>query len=248
MRIPVFVVGAARAGTTLLSVLRDRHSQLAMTPETGFYREIAPWLRLAPVVEVERILRRWSRLTELGLIPEQLTARCGRAPVPGALLDAISDLFAAYSEKERCGEKAPLHLRYVSRILSDFPEARILCIYRDGRDAALSLHAMPWGPPSLETAARAWLKAVRLIWDAARTYPDRFRMIQYEDLLAAPREQMTTAMGFLDLGFEERQLEAGPSGVVLERSQEWKGKALETVDPKLGGYRQDRASPEDLAG
>jgi len=39
---PVFVVGCPRSGTTLLGVILDRHSELAITPETGFYDEIAP--------------------------------------------------------------------------------------------------------------------------------------------------------------------------------------------------------------
>ena len=57
-----FVVGCPRSGTTLLSVMLDRHSQLAMTPETSFYIEIAPRLedpRRPPLFE---LLAGWSRL------------------------------------------------------------------------------------------------------------------------------------------------------------------------------------------
>lgn len=242
----VFVVGAARSGTTLLSVLLDRHSQLAITPETGFYRELAPWLRLAPLVGLDFLLRRWSRLPELGLSSGQLVELCGRAPQPGLLLDSILNLFAAARQKPHCGEKTPLHLRYVPRILSDFPEARILCIYRDGRDAALSLHAMPWGPRSLESAAQRWLIAVRMMQQWSAAYPAQFSILRYEDLLTDPRGQLGSAMQFIGLDLEESQLEAGPSGVVLDRSNKWKGKALDQVDPKLSGYRQAAASPGDL--
>lgn len=247
MRNPVFVVGAARSGTTLLSVLLGRHSRLAITPETGFYRELAPWLRLAPLVGVEPLLRRWRRLPELGLTAGQVSARCGSTPRAGALLDAILDLYAEARRKPRCGEKTPLHLRYVPQILRDFPEARILCIYRDGRDAALSLHAMPWGPRRLETAAHAWLKAVGMMQEAATAYPAHFRAIRYESLLADPRAQLGAAMQFIGLELEQSQLGAGPSGVVLERSKAWKGKALEPVDPLLAGYRQAAARADDLA-
>ncbi|MCC6536778.1 MAG: sulfotransferase [Bryobacterales bacterium] len=246
MRNPVFVVGAARSGTTLLSVLLDRHSQLAMTPETGFYRELVPWLRLAPVVGVEFLLRRWRRLPELGLTPGQISALCGRNPPAGALLNTLLDLYAEARRKPRAGEKTPLHLRYVPRILQDFPEARILCIYRDGRDAALSLHAMPWGPKRLETAAEAWLKAIQLMQESTAAHPAHFRAVRYEALLADPREHLGEAMRFIGLDLEESQLDASPSGVVLERSKEWKGKALEPVDPKLAGYRQAAAQAGDL--
>lgn len=247
MRHPVFVVGAARSGTTLLSVLLDRHSQLTMTPETGFYRELAPWLRLAPFVGVEFLLRRWRRLPELGLTPAQLSARCGRSPQPGALFNAMLDLYAEAQQKPRAGEKTPLHLRYLPQIFRDFPQARILCIYRDGRDAALSLQSMPWGPKKLETAAEAWLKAIHLMQESAAAYPAQFLTVRYETLLADPQAQLNAVMQFIGLHLEESQLGASPSGVVLERSKQWKGKALEQVDPNLAGYRQAAAQAGDLA-
>jgi len=240
-------VGAARSGTTLLSVLLGRHSRLAMTPETGFYRELAPWLPLARLVGVEFLLRRWRRLPELGLTSSQLRARCGRSPQPGVLLDAILDLYAAAQRKPRCGEKTPLHLRYLPQVLRDFPEARILCIYRDGRDAALSLRAMPWGPRRLEMAAHAWLKAVRLMHESTAAYPTRFRSIRYESLVSDPRVELAAAMQFIGLELEEAQLDAGSSAVVLDRSMPWKGEALGQVNPELAGYRQAAARTEELA-
>lgn len=214
-----------------------------MTPETGFYREVAPWLRVAPL---KVVLRFWRRLQELGLTPEEVAARCGRGATPGQVLGAMLELYAEGRKKPRCGEKTPLHLRYVPRIVADFPEARILCIYRDGRDAAMSLHAMPWGPRKLETAAAAWLQAVRLMQDYAEAYPGEFLPVRYEDLLEDAAGQMAMVMPFLGLEAEAGQLEAGPSGVVLGRSMEWKGKALEQVDPKLRGYRQAGASAGEL--
>jgi len=38
---PVFIVGCERSGTTLLASLLDRHSELAVTPETHFIDDIA---------------------------------------------------------------------------------------------------------------------------------------------------------------------------------------------------------------
>src|SRR5262249_35211663 len=84
-----FVVGCSRSGTTLLSVMLDRHSQLAMTPETGFYGEIAPRLAETGPTELERHLSQWSRLPELGLEPNAVVDHCGANRAPGQVFEVI---------------------------------------------------------------------------------------------------------------------------------------------------------------
>src|SRR5262249_15875857 len=81
-----FVVGCSRSGTTRLSVMLDRHSRLAMTPETAFYSEIAPRLEEPGRPPLHEILAGWYRLPELGLTPQAVVARCGGREAPGEVL------------------------------------------------------------------------------------------------------------------------------------------------------------------
>ena len=39
---PIFIVGSPRSGTTMLAVLVDRHSKIAIPPETQFFTEYVP--------------------------------------------------------------------------------------------------------------------------------------------------------------------------------------------------------------
>lgn len=71
---PFFIVGCPRSGTTLLSVLLDRHTRLCVPPETAFFDEIAPHL-LHNNETLPEILRDWRRLGELNLDPEMILSR-----------------------------------------------------------------------------------------------------------------------------------------------------------------------------
>ncbi|MBV9494161.1 MAG: sulfotransferase [Acidobacteria bacterium] len=244
-----FVVGSSRSGTTLLSVLLDRHPRLCVTPETAFYNDVAPKLWWRSERRLRRVLETWRRLPELGLDAESVVARVrGRRWRAGDVLRAILELYAEKRGKPTAGEKTPQHLAHLRRIFRDFPEAKALCMLRDGRDVALSIAAMPWGVP-LRAAAQQWREAVQQMETIARNEPDRFRIVRYEKLAADPEGELRAIMMFLGEQFDARQLDAGiPSGVVLARSMEWKGQALQPVvaATRRGGTGEEGAMLEQL--
>lgn len=242
-----FVVGFPRSGTTLLSVLLDRHSRLCVPPETAFFDEVAPQLTDCTSSVLMSALENWPRLTELGLEPDMVLQRVGEKTWDvGEVLAAILDLYALRQRKLRAGEKTPQHLLHVPTIFQFFPQARILCLLRDGRDAALSLRSMPWGF-NLIGAADLWQRYVSRMDEFVTKYPNHFMVVRYEHLLADAEKVLTTVMEFLSESFEAQQLSTKvPSRVVLPRSMEWKGKSLEPIDLTLADRRRYEASPEDL--
>ncbi len=98
-----FIVGCSRSGTTLLSVLLDRSSYLAVPPETGFYWEIAPRVDGA----LAETLAAWPRLAELGLDVETVLEACGSQPSPCHVLATMLSLYPSARGKPFCGEKTP---------------------------------------------------------------------------------------------------------------------------------------------
>lgn len=241
---PVFIVGCSRSGTTLLSVILDRHSEVAITPETAFYDEIAP--KLPPANgSLESVLAAWRRLPELGLSVDAVISRCGLSPSARQLLKALLALYAEARSKQRCGEKTPQHLNHVPRIMKEFPESRVLCLIRDGRHVALSLRQMPWWQDGLAGAVELWLKAIEFSDAFTDQYPLNFKTVRYEQLVARPEVMMSEVMEFVGLEFEHAQLKATPSDVVLARSLAWKGKAVGSVEE--GKNWQSIASPEEIA-
>ena len=262
-RSPFFIVGCPRSGTTLLSVLLDRNSRLCVPPETAFYDEVAPFLARNDNALLFHILQRWRRLSELRIDPQAvLHSLRGQVPSSSAVLAAILNLYAAERRKERCGEKTPQHLRHVPTILREFPDARILCMLRDGREVALSLNAMPWWSPQwapswapawwmrrrLLHAARLWKQCLALTLRFSTEYSQQFRVFRYEELIARPAEIVASATEFLDATFEAGQIDPEvQSDLVLRRSTQWKGHALQKIESDGGGRRRHAATVTELA-
>ncbi|MFN8419434.1 MAG: sulfotransferase [Anaerolineae bacterium] len=248
-----FIVGCSRSGTTLLSVLLDRHSRLCVTPETAFFDEIAPQLAaISDERSLLRLLRQWRRLPELHLEPEsvlQHLAQQHRQPTAGNLLASLLDLYAHGQGKQRGGEKTPQHLAHVATITRCFPNAKFICLLRDGREVALSLRAMPWwGSSDLQAAANHWKLCLRQMESCVQQYPAQFQVIKFEELVSQPEATLTIVMDYLGERFEPDQLRTDlPSGVVLERSREWKGQALEPVDATRISGRREKASTAEIA-
>lgn len=242
-----FIVGCPRSGTTLLSVLLDRHSRLCVPPETAFLGEFPWFLRPRSRASVLKRLRDWPRTADLDLAPEDILARLDHRPLSRrAIFTAMLDLYAERQGKPRCGEKTPRHLRYISRIQSWFPEAKTICVLRDGRDVALSLAAMPWYRQGVRGAAKLWRSNLRLMEKAARQYPDRFLIVRYEALVSQPEATLRTVMEFLGETFEPQQLSTAPSAVVLPRSLQWKGLALGPIRTDAMHARRIAATDADL--
>lgn len=241
----IFVVGCPRSGTTLLSVLLDRHSRLCISPETQFFDEALPLLTRDPKELMLDVLRRWSRLREFGIEPEAVMHLLGeRDTAPADVLDAMLTLYRQSQQKPRCGEKTPQHLFHVPSLLELFPNAKVICIERDGREVALSLNAMPWwAPRNLSDAARLWNHAVEVAATFACDYPERFTIVRYEELVTHPERLLRPLMEFAGESFEPRQIEIDvPSGVVLARSLEWKGQALGEIQSAGIGRRSVQAT------
>lgn len=244
-----FIVGCPRSGTTLLSVLLDRHHRLCIPPETAFFDEIAPALPCANASELGKRLDAWHRLGEMGLTSAAvLRELSGLNFSPANVLTALLKLYAVLRGKPRCGEKTPQHFRHVPAILQDYPQAKVIVLMRDGRDVALSLLNMPWWKHSLAETAELWKTYIGLMETYQRQYPDRIEVIRYECLALQPEAVLTRLMPFLGEDFEPDQLNTTlESRIVLQRNLAWKGQALTPVNPLYIGHRRKTALQTEIA-
>ncbi|NUM53868.1 MAG: sulfotransferase [Candidatus Hydrogenedentes bacterium] len=233
----VFVVGFARSGTTLLATLLDRHSQMAATPETHFFDEVLPrgarpdTARDAAVL-VSSFLGS-ARVRDLGLTSEDFANLVERRTC--SWRDLFSHALAVYAGRHRAPivvEKTPAHMTKVSQILEWYPDAKVIHILRDGRDAVLSLLRAPWTHSNLRRHARTWRWCVKRMARSQRAHPARIFEVRYEALLAHPDDTLRSVCDFIGVKFEPAQLRpADAQRTVPEWESEWKAKAAAELDP-----------------
>ena len=271
-----FVVGATRSGTTLLRLMLDAHPEMAIPSETHFIPNLIKAYRLESATpermcEVVTAHRRWG---DFHLDPEELLERF-RAIDPINPGDAARAFFQLYAEREgktRWGDKTPGYVREMHRIESVLPEARFVHLVRDGRDVALSVLGMNWGPSTVPEAAFRWKKRILRSREQAPRI-GHYVEIRYEDLVRDTEDTLRRICEFIELPYDEamlryheraperlqekaRDLDRGPDKAPQSAEARLSSHALATQPPdpdRIERWRtemsaEDRAVYEELAG
>ena len=205
-----FVVGVTRSGTTLLRLMLDSHSQLAVPPETHFALDVIAAFKRGPVsperfVDIVTTHRRWP---DFGLDADVLLARVVDVePLDaGPALRAFYRYYADEAGKPRWGDKTPGYLRKMAKIEKALPEARFVHLIRDGRDVAVSITGLHFGPRSVPEAAHRWAKRIRVAREQGARV-SHYTELRYEDLIRDPEPALRRLCEFVELDWSTAMLD-----------------------------------------
>ncbi|HYX77693.1 MAG TPA: sulfotransferase, partial [Gaiellaceae bacterium] len=208
---PLLVLGVRRSGTTLLRVMLDRHSQLAVPDESYFVPQLADrHLREIRVDDFADDLSRVDTLAEWDVPLGRVRARLRDGMSPG---EAIGTVFAVYAEgrgKPRWGDKTPMYMQNLRLLERLFPDALFVHLIRDGRDAALSFLSMPRGivtetwmhPRTPADFACQWRTEVAAARRLGRRVGHRYLEVRYEELVADVEGVLAQICAFAGLDYE----------------------------------------------
>ena len=205
---PFFIVGCARSGTTMLQRLLNRHSQVCVPDETQFIPRkhdafVKLWGRGEHLAAVELLnsvplIKKW----QVRVGAQEIESRTGESAYARAI-DVLMSRRAEHDNKPRWGEKTPWYVLDIPLLTRLYPEARFINIYRDGRDVALSVMPLNWGPNNAYGAAGWWKEHVRAWQRFKPALGDRAFEVRYEDFVSAPESHWRQMCEFLELPFEE---------------------------------------------
>lgn len=169
---PIFVVGPAGSGTTLMRLILDSHDDIAIAQETGFARAL---LANEHVPFWEFGAEWYGRL---GLGRDDLEKELG------AFYGGLFSRFAASQGATRWGDKTPFHLWHLPLLARVFPDAQFIGMARHpGATAHSTRRRMrhPW-----DDSLRYWARdTVEMLAEGA-ALGERFVLCRYEDLVTRP--------------------------------------------------------------
>jgi hypothetical protein len=252
---PVFILGFQRSGTTLLRLLLDAHSQLAVPFESmsvvdfyhrrGSYGDLSTMDQRASLVTDLLAARGISAWRPAVTIDDVDLQRCTSY---AAIVDQIFTAYARKCGKPRWGDKTPGYTRDVHILNELFPDAKFVHLVRDGRDAALSLVRQPWGPSDLLSALEQWNEVVGWSRKMCRMLPpERYLEVRYEDLVTQTEHVLRQITSFLSLPFEAGMLNGNGTAAekLPERSVAFHTNLDRPVDQTLAFEWRRRLSPAD---
>jgi hypothetical protein len=205
-----FIVGSGRCGTTLLRMMLDAHPTLAIPPETHFIPTLAsvfsdPSKDLDEFLHALSGFHTWSDFgLEVGALDDAL-----RSAGPFDLTHALRTFYRLYAEKcekTRWGDKTPMYFASMGLVQRVLPEARFIHVIRDGRDVALSIKDLWFGPDSIQDIAGWWVSRI----GEARSQVDEltwYLEIRYEDLVLNPERVLRDVCAFVDIPWDPVMLD-----------------------------------------
>jgi hypothetical protein len=255
MDAPFFVVGNDRSGTTILRLVLDRSREAAVPPESMFLLDFASVRRRGGLEDPERAARFvaevWShpkvRLWNLSAGPPSVPAGLSHAEAYRFAVESPFRAYAAAAAKQRFGDKTPAYLHAVDELLAVWPDARVVVLVRDGRDVALSIRAVPFGPNNAYAAARWWARGIRAGIEAERRHPEQVLTLRYEDLVADPDTQVRRVCEHVGLGYNGEMLaieRSGPGRIVAGQAAWFAGVSAGITDAASGLWRAEMPEPD----
>jgi hypothetical protein len=240
-----FIVGCPRSGTTMVQQALNRHSQVAIPPETKYFFSFVGHSHSAQRRHVQRLN------DDLGIAlrpPVEPVRDDGDAR---RFYDAMANQYVGRFPRKRVamfGEKTPEHTGHLDRIRRVFPKAKLIVVYRDGRDVALSLAKTPWMPGGVYVGFLVWLYYQRLVARLRRENWSDAHFVRYEDAVADPERVFRGALDFLGLPYEAAVAHGhGNREGVPPREDAWKARALEPITAERVGTFRRELNPSQLA-
>lgn len=243
----LFVVGSSRSGTTMLGRALDAHSQVHTFPELQVFE------RVIDIEEMGEAPVDKGRLEHIGcgildtirhgvfeasdpdsFLPEiREFIESHKIETPMGLYQALLTAEARAANKTISCEQTPRYMFVSEQILSAFPDAHVIHIYRDPRDVLLSQKnrwrrrfltnakiplkrtLVAWSNYHPELTSRLWGATMREA-DRLSAHP-RFFEVRYETLLEHPETTLQELCSSVGLPFEAEMLGVRQEGSSMRR-------------------------------
>lgn len=256
---PIFVVGAARSGTTLMHRMLHAHPDIALMDEAAFFegilkvRPVLPDLRAPGAVErffelLPRIqhIQHWSGMDEV-LADVRIRLAADPAPSYGRFYFLLMDALARQSGARRCGDKTPENIRYLPELAAMFPRCQIIHMVRDPRGNIASRLRLDWASNDILSNAVKWKLDVRAGRRFGRTAPaGRYLEVKYEELVGAPEATLQHVCTFLGEAYRPEMLQFYESKSVLFKNEPWKDTTFAPVTTNYIETWRKSLSPAQL--
>jgi hypothetical protein len=212
-KLPLFIIGCPRSGTTLMRLIFNSHPELAIPDETGIF----DWLYNRPLYKKLLPLKASKNQVLVKSLGEVVTKQFDALPAskrksPKAIIDFLLQSYAQREQKSYWGEKTPLNIYYLATILNIYPDATIIYMIRDPRAVASSFKRYVdhkrgkedfWITEDVNKAIKLWKTSV----EQAMEFKNQITFVKYEDFVRKPQSTIQRLCEIIGLPYQDRMFE-----------------------------------------
>lgn len=246
----IFISGAYRSGTTLITRVLNNHSKLWITYDSVHFMRFS-YGRYNPITRMKNVNRlvseirdRISRRWDMDLDAKRVLAnvrslgKITYAAVYDRIMATLADLYKPGAKG--WGEKTNVCWGQIPNFLKMFPEGKAIHVIRDPRDVLCSFKKATYEPGFryLNSAFCCLNSFVKAMEFSKTLGPDKYRMLKYEDLLNRPEKETRSVCEFLGIRYESSMID--PKAFTDRNGQSWSGNSafeekMETITTKPVG-------------
>lgn len=213
---PIFITGAWRSGTTLLSRIINSHSDIHITFDTVHflrfsykkYEPINDFKNVSSLIRdtASRLDSRYNIKLDVNTVTNELSESCSYASIYNSIMKS---LFLNGTAKTVWGEKTNLAWTSIPKFYEMYPEGRVIHIVRDPRAVLASWKKYTRAP------GNDYLDSIVNCFDSMEKgllYKDDYdskiyQLITYEDLVVNPHETIESICASFSIDFSKKMLD-----------------------------------------
>lgn len=260
---PLYIGGRQHCGNTLLVTTLARHPAiLGSEDECVYFANYTPErlsTREARIDHVLRYIHAHARTGEEAITDPgptrmhlwryaeaRMEAGEGEPDLDALYREAALAAAALYGKRRLCLKDTSLvfYLDHLWRIL---PEAKVIFLIRSPLDISASIRVRAGGSGRFLRNALAWSRGTRLARQGQDRYPERLRLLRYEDLIQRPEATLRQICAFIGEDFDPAMLDIR----LINPAEVEQGAALEGASgfqsQRIDTYRQHLTLAEAAA-
>jgi len=252
---PIFVVGCARSGTTLLyHTLLSSGGFAVYLAEPAVFDMLVPKFKDLGVLNNRiNLLKYWldsKMFRASGLQRKDIEAKIlSQCKSNGDFLLIMMQEIARSQEKDRWAVWGPDNLLYIRQIKNELPGAKFIHIIRDGRDVALSLSKEGWIRPllldpsgGLLVAALHWRWKVNRGRKYGQSFVPYYMEVRFEDLLCKREETLLRISEFIGFDLDPEVIQKNPVGTLKDSNSTFRSTVQQ--NQPIGRWKTLLSRPE----
>src|ERR1019366_9403094 len=243
---PVFVVGSARSGNTMLyhMLLSSGRFPIYLTEPCVFDLLVPRFGDFRNIATRRELMRWWLRTRQFrrsgpdaGEITEQVLTS---VTTGGEFLRAVMGEMARAGGFQRWAVWGPDNLLFVPTIKRQIPDALFIHVVRDGRDVACALDRKEFIRPfRWDRSYRLYVSALHWMWKVqtgrrhGRAIGPDYMEVRFEDLVLHPEEALAKVGAFVGENLDYEKIRKAKIGAIrvpnTSFTEEWKSGSFSPV-------------------